>query len=179
MMAGYTVLTNEIIEQLKGDADAVSHVFMPVGVGGLAAAMVYPFWKHLNEKLCRLVTVESVFSSCFLTSIAAGRSTLVNVEEETLMAGLSCGEPSSLAWSMLHDVLSHCVAITDDAVKPLMRYFHGIGIEAGECATSGLAALLQLKDNASPGFLSDFGLDENSVVVLIGCEVSCTMNACD
>ena len=60
--------------------------------------------------------------------------------------------------------------VTDDAVVPLMRYLHGLGIEAGECATSGLAALLQLHAHASPEFLSQFGLNADSVVVLIGCE---------
>ena len=164
------MLTGEIIEQLGADAGAVTHMFMPVGVGGLAAAMAYPFWQLQDERLCRLVTVESLFSACFLTSIARGEATLVDVEEETLMAGLSCGEPSSLAWSMLREVLSDCVAITDDAVVPLMRYLHGLGIEAGECATSGLAALLQLHAHASPEFLAQFGLDADSVVVLIGCE---------
>ena len=53
-------------------------------------------------------------SACFLESIAAQTPTLVDITEETLMAGLS-GEVSQLAWELLQPSLSHCLAI-DDAV---------------------------------------------------------------
>ena len=56
------------------------------------------------------------------------------------MAGLSCGEVSDLAWDILKPTVSHCVTIGDEAVAPLMRWFHDRtpSIEAGECSTSAL-----------------------------------------
>ena len=86
------------------------------------------------------------------------------------MAGLSCGEVSSLAWGMLKPLVSHAAAITDDAVRPLMQYLHAQGIEAGECATSGLATLLQIHANANEDMKRHIGLGPDSVVLLIGCE---------
>ena len=84
-------------------------------------------------------------------SIVAGTPTLIDTVEETLMAGLSCGEVS-MAWQILQPTLRHCVTISDDAVWPLMRWFHHRKplIEAGECSTSGLL-LLQAHADGRPG----------------------------
>ena len=86
------------------------------------------------------------------------------------MAGLSCGEISLVAWEILQPTLSHSMAISDDAVAPLMRWFHQRtpSIEAGECATSGLAGMLQAHMN--PARWDEMGFDANSVVLLIGTE---------
>ena len=86
------------------------------------------------------------------------------------MAGLSCGEVSLVAWEILQPSLSHSMAISDEAVAPLMRWFHerSPSIEAGECSTSGLAGLLQAHKN--PQHWQSMGFGANSVVLLIGTE---------
>ena len=103
-------------------------------------------------------------SACFLKSIEAQTPTLFEISEETLMAGLSCGEVSHLAWDILRPSLSHCLSITDDAVAPLMRFLgheleDGLSIEAGECSTAGLAALLAA--NLDPNIWENLECDEN------------------
>lgn len=115
-----------------------------MGVGGLAAGIAAPLWDHMGDKLSSLISVESTMSCCFANSIEAGKPIYYNIEDETLMAGLSCGEVSPLAWEILQPTLTHCMAISDDSVAPLMRWFHARtpSIVAGECSTSGLAALL-------------------------------------
>lgn len=168
IMAGYTVMGKEIVDQL-GDT-RLTHAFLPVGVGGLAAGVAAPLWAHMEENLCNLISVESVMSPCFAVSIEAEKPTLFDITEETLMAGLSCGEVSILAWEILQPTLSHCMMISDKAVAPLMRWFHqhNPSIEAGECSTSGLAGLLQA--HRDPAKWQQLGFDENSVVLLIGTE---------
>ena len=171
VMAGYSVMSQEILAQM-GDIRP-THVFLPVGVGGLAAGVIAPLWQAMGDALCNIISVESNMSACFLESIEAQAPTLIEISEETLMAGLSCGEVSGLAWDVLQPTLSHCLSITDDAVAPLMRCLgQGLGndlsIEAGECSTAGLAALMAAKRN--PVLWSDLGFDENSIVLLIGTE---------
>ena len=168
IMAGYTVMGREIIDQLG--ADALTHAFLPIGVGGLAAGVAAPLWAHMGAQLCNLISIESTMSCCFADSIEAGRPTLFDITEETLMAGLSCGEVSLVAWEILQPALSHSMAISDEAVAPLMRWFHerSPSIEAGECSTSGLAGLLQAHKN--PQHWQSMGLKANSVVLLIGTE---------
>lgn len=168
IMAGYTVMTNEALSQMG--TIRPTHAFLPIGVGGLAAAVAAPLWHDMGDQLCHLISVESRLSSCFYDSIAAGAPTLFDITEETLMAGLSCGEVSILAWELLHETLSHCMTIGDDAVAPLMRWFQqrDLPIEAGECSTSGLAALLAA--HANPDHWQALNFDAESVILLIGTE---------
>ena len=171
VMAGYSVMSHEVLKQMEGMR--LTHAFLPVGVGGLAAGIVAPLWQSMGDKLCKVISIESDMSACFLKSIEAQTPIFLEISKETLMAGLSCGEVSQLAWDVLHPTLSHCLSITDDAVAPLMRFLgYGLGdnlsIEAGECSTAGLAALMAAKRD--PDLWLDLELDENSVVLLIGTE---------
>ena len=120
-----------------------------------------------------MISVESYMSACFLESIQTQTPQLVDIREETLMAGLSCGEISDLAWEILRPSLHHCVSITDHAIAPLMAgfadgAFGGGSIEAGECATAGVAALLAAKND--PALWQTLGFGPDSVVLLIGTE---------
>jgi diaminopropionate ammonia-lyase len=173
VLAGYSIISAEVMDQM-GD-QRPTHTFLPVGVGGLASGIVAPFWNDMNNDMCKAISVESAMSACFLESIRNDRPTLVDIAEETMMAGLSCGEISDLAWDLLRPTLSHCLSITDDGVAPLMQAFaHGqlttdsAKIEAGECSTSGLAALFAAATD--PAIKDRLGLDENSTVLLIGTE---------
>ena len=168
IMAGYTVMGAETISQM-GD-DRPTHALLPVGVGGLAAGVIAPLWQALDTDLGRMIAVESSMSACMHDSIVAATPTLIDTAEETLMAGLSCGEVSDVAWQILKPSLSHCITISDDAVRPLMRWFYhrSHSIEAGECSTSGLAALLQA--HADGAAWQEMGFDADSVVLLIGTE---------
>ena len=171
VMSGYSVMASETLEQV-GDQQ-LSHAFLPVGVGGLAGGIVARLWQATGERLCKIISVESDKSPCLQQSIVAKKPTLFDITEETLMAGLSCGEVSQLAWEVLQPTVSHCLSITDQAVAPLMRLLgHGLdgspSIEAGECATAGLSAMLAAKQDSN--LWSALGLDSDSVVLLIGTE---------
>ncbi len=167
VMAGYTVMSREILAQLGG---VPSHAMLPVGVGGLAAGIIAPLWQAAGSSLGHMIAVESHMSACMRDSLVAGAPTLVDITEETLMAGLSCGEVSDLAWDILKPTVSHCVTIGDEAVAPLMRWFHHRtdAIEAGECSTSGLAALLAM--HADGAAWEQLEMTPDSVVLLVGTE---------
>ena len=150
-----------------------THVFLPVGVGGMAAAVVAPFWHEMGANQPKAVSIESHMAACFLESIRAKKPKMVDIQEETMMAGLSCGEVSKIAWEMLQPTLSHCISITDDAVAPLMRLLktglESTGpIEGGECSTSGLASLLATRND--PAARASLGLNSESTVLLFGTE---------
>ena len=99
VMAGYTVMAREIMNQMGKERP--SHVFLPVGVGGMAAAVVAPFWHEMGANQPKAVSIESHMAACFLESIRAKKPKMVDIQEETMMAGLSCGEVSKIAWEML------------------------------------------------------------------------------
>ena len=93
----------------------------------------------------------------------------VDVEIETLMAGLSCGEVSTLAWSVIDQGIDALLAIGDEMVGPLMeRLDRESGIEAGESAVAGLAGLMGAMED--PELAGQLGLSDQSRVLLFGTE---------
>ena len=117
--------------------------------------------------------VEPEQANCLQLSARAGKPVAVTGALETLMAGLACGEVSSLAWQILSVGADDFLTISEDAVPATMRLlaagFAGDpAIEAGESAVPGLAAALIAR--ADPALSAALGLDASSRVLVIGTE---------
>ena len=93
----------------------------------------------------------------------------MDITTESVMAGLSCGEVSLIAWPIIAAGVSDFLAITDDRIGPLMRRLaHEESIIGGESAVAGLAGLIEArKDERLRGRL---GLTTQSRVLLFGTE---------
>lgn len=171
VMAGYTVMTNEVIDAMA-DAEPPSHVFVQGGVGGLAGAVFGHFWQHHGAARPRFIVVEPERAPCLMESAAAGRPTSVEITEETVMAGLSCGDPSLLAWDILVGCVDDFITIPDAAIGPLMKRlaFESAGgpIVAGESAVAGLAGLIAARGD--PALADALGLDAHARVLVFGTE---------
>jgi diaminopropionate ammonia-lyase len=172
VMEGYTVMTAEIVDQLPVGT-ALSHVFVQGGVGGLAGAVCSHFWQLMGVERPRFIVVEPDRADCLFQSAKNGKPTEVSITEETIMAGLSCGEISQLSWEILRVGTDDFLTISDSLVAPVMRLLaEGTGsdapIVAGESAVAGLAALIAARSNAH--LSTALGLDENSRVLIIGTE---------
>ena len=170
VMAGYGVMTSEICESLD---QPPTHVFLQGGVGGLAAGVVAGLRQHWGKQGPRVVIVEPELAACLFESGRSGEATTFAVQTETLMAGLSCGEPSGMAWEILAEEAADFLTIPDSIVAPcvrlLARPFAGdTAIEAGESAIAGLAALLAARQAAA--LSAKLRLDAQSRVLLIGSE---------
>jgi diaminopropionate ammonia-lyase len=165
VMAGYTVMVREILGEMK---EPPTHVIIQAGVGGLAASICAAFWSALGENRPRFIITESERAACIMESVRNQKPSHVNVAEETIMAGLSCGEISLIAWEILSRGACAVTTLPDDAVAPAMRVMAGLGIEAGECAVPGIITLMALAKD--PALFKAVGLDENSSILVFGCE---------
>ena len=170
VMAGYGVMCREVCDALEV---APSHVFLQGGVGGLAAAVAAVLRQHWRKNAPRVVVVEPELAACLIASAVAGEPITVEIEKETIMAGLSCGEPSEIAWQILREEASDFLTIPDAVVAPTMRMlargtYGDPPIEAGESAVAGLAALIAARQDAD--LSRKLGLDANSRVLLFGSE---------
>ncbi len=170
VMAGYTVIATEVLQQIK---HPLTHVFVQAGVGGLAAAVCARLWMKTGVDRPRIVIVESEHADCWLRSVQAGQPEPVSITHETVMAGLSCGEVSLLAWNVLSKCADHVITIPDDQIAPAMRLFADgemaqTKIEAGECAVPGALALMGVCDDAT--LKDELGINADSHILLLGCE---------
>ncbi|AUW05586.1 diaminopropionate ammonia-lyase [Vibrio campbellii] len=165
---GYTVMLSEIVEQLDGDIP--THVFVQGGVGGLASAVCGYFWDLWGAQRPRFIIVEPEQANCLQKSAQAGKPVVVEGDLETLMAGLACGEVSTLAWRILHNGADDFMTLSEDAIPQAMRFLaHGENrIEAGESAVPGFAAAVIARQDGS--YSQALGLGAESKVLVIGTE---------
>ncbi|MDD9857035.1 MAG: diaminopropionate ammonia-lyase [Gammaproteobacteria bacterium] len=174
VMAGYSVMMEEIVAQLPSRPPRAgagfTHVFVQGGVGGLAASVAAYLWEKWGAGRPRFIVVEPQLAACLFQSARQGRATEVRITEETVMAGLSCGEVSMLAWEVLSAAADDFLTIADDLVAPVMRMLaHGEArVEAGESAVAGLAACLAAC--ANPPLAAALGLNQRSQVLVFGTE---------
>lgn len=159
---GYTVMFEEIVDQLQGDIP--THLIVQGGVGGLAGAACAYFWQVWQEKRPILIIVEPEQANCLQQSARHNKPTVVDGELETLMAGLACGEVSLLAWDILSVGTDYFITINEETIAPTMKLLAKQDIEAGESAVPGLAAIII---GAKEG---RFDLNQNSKVLVLGTE---------
>lgn len=168
---GYTVMLAEIVEQLAGDIP--THVFIQGGVGGLASAVCGYFWDCWGQRRPRFLVVEPEQANCLQMSAKAGGVVAVEGDLETIMAGLACGEVSSLAWEILSNGADDFLTISEDTVAPTMKflaqgYHQDAKVEAGESAVPGLSAVILGAQDSQ--LRSQLGLDSNSKILVLGTE---------
>lgn len=171
VMAGYSLIAREAVEQMA--AVRPTHVLVQAGVGGVAAAVCAELRDAWGADAPRFVVVEPALAACLLASARHGARTEVAITGETVMAGLSCGDPSPLAWEILVAGADDFVAVGDALVPPAMILLaDGVDgdppVVAGESGVAGLAFLLAARDDA--GLRTALGLDAASRVLLIGTE---------
>jgi diaminopropionate ammonia-lyase len=172
VMAGYTVMTGEAMDQLP-DNLTPTHVFIQGGCGGLAGTVCADLWRRYGLARPRTVVVEPESAACLYLSALAGEPRVASITAESLMAGLSCGEVSLVGWQILALGAQDFVTITDESVAPLMRLlaennWGDQAIVAGESAIAGLAGLIAAR--ADPQLSDKLGLSQNSHVLLFGTE---------
>jgi diaminopropionate ammonia-lyase len=143
IVGGYETMFAEIDAQLfAADVSPVDLVCVQVGVGSLAQAAV----AHYRSSALaapgrpRLLSVEPDTAACLLRSLAD--DALVSVPTGvTVMNGLNCGTPSSIAWPCLRGGLDAAITVTDDEARKAIASLASAGVAAGPSGAAGLAGL--------------------------------------
>ena len=176
IMLGYTTLFREMeksVDQSKDMDMEIDTVFLPAGVGGLAAAGTSYYVQKYGESRPALVCVEPLASDCFLESTLHGEGNPLPAlgDQKSIMAGLNCGIPSPIAWPIIRDGMDLFLSISDDYALQAMRLYHEQGVVSGESGASGLAGLLALmKSDKLREAKEKLGINERSKILLINTE---------
>ncbi len=169
-MAGYSVMMKEIVDQINNES--ITHVFLQAGVGGMAGAMVAGVARYLKN-IPKIIVVEPDSAACVMKSIESGKIEKVQIVRESLMGGMSCGEPSLVPWKILKKSVNNCISLPDDDIGKAMKLFANASfgndkIIAGENAAPGVISLIACCNDEK--IRNSINLDSNSSVLLIGCE---------
>lgn len=140
---GYATIFSEVDEQLSASGAAPpTAVFVPIGVGAIAAATV-SWLRRPGAPPARLLGVEPNEAACALASARAGRVVTLPGEQRSIMAGLNCGTPSHVAWPRVAAGIDVFITVSDDQAREAMRLFASAGIESGESGAASLAGAVQ------------------------------------
>ena len=169
-MAGYSVMMKEIVDQINNEE--ITHIFLQAGVGGMAGAMVAGSARYLKN-IPKMIVVEPDSVACVMESIKTGKIEKINIERESLMGGMSCGEPSLVPWKILKKSVNNCISLPDDDIGKAMKLFANASfgddkIIAGENSAPGVISLIASCNDEN--IKNKINLNSSSNILLIGCE---------
>ncbi len=178
IMQGYTTMALEAWEQLEQRQEKPTHIFIQAGVGSLAAAVVAFFVNAYPKERPRLVIVEPETVDCIFRTAQAGDGKLhpVTGAYHSIMAGLSCGEPSTLAWPVLGDYAYGYLSCSDSIAAKGMRILGAplpgdSRVISGESGAVGLGAAVEILQRPQYAQIrKQLGLDENSRILCFSTE---------
>ncbi|MBB4066163.1 diaminopropionate ammonia-lyase [Gellertiella hungarica] len=170
VMQGYTAIVHEALKALP---EPPTHVFVQVGVGGIAAAVAAHFALALGSDRPFFVAVDPARAACMVESARAGRPVAVPPGEPTVMAMLDCYEPSLVAWRILSRVGDAFMTVDEeDAVAVMRRLASPLGgdpaVIAGESGGVGLAGLMRAA--CDPAIREALGLGPSSRIFVVNTE---------
>ncbi|MCP2041848.1 diaminopropionate ammonia-lyase [Neisseria sp. HSC-16F19] len=176
IMQGYTTLVAEAAAQWDAPP---THVFLQAGVGSFAAAVAACLHALLGDACPKIVIVEAEQAACYHRSMSAndGQAHAVGGDMSTIMAGLACGEVSTLAWPFLRDHSTAFAAVADCVSAEGMRVLAAPkpgtdpAILSGESGAVGLGLLYALCSR--PAYAAEraqLQLDDKARVLCINTE---------
>ena len=178
IMQGYLTLAAEILEQMRAASIRPTHCFLQAGVGSFAAAVAGFLVAALGDAAPHIIVVEPHAANCFYQSAVAGdgKAHAVGGSLQTLMAGLACGEPSTLAWNILKDYTTAFMSCPDYVAANGMRMLAApvVGdqpVVSGESGAAGAGALHWLTCHPAAAEQREaLGLNAEASVLLISTE---------
>lgn len=176
IMQGYTTMAYEASLQLQSIRP--THIFLQAGVGSMAAAVTAFFANLYREdpEKPKIYIVEPTKADCLYRSALAGSLQKISGDLDSIMAGLCCGEPCTVAWEILKEHVSGFFSVSDDITEKGMRSLaRGLGTDpsvvSGEsgAVTTGLVAELMTNPDCCE-YSRAIGLNRNSRVLCFSTE---------
>lgn len=169
VMAGYALLTRELVSQFRDEAmDRPSHLFVQAGVGGLAAAMAGGLHDSMREPK-KILVVEPESAACVAAALDAGHPVHISGDLHTCAEMLSCGLASASALEVLlrHD--AQVILVGEEQLQTAVSVMRdSAGPRTTSSGAAGLAGFLHVA--ASHELRTAHRLGSNSCVLLVASE---------
>jgi diaminopropionate ammonia-lyase len=179
IMQGYGTMASEASDQLRQiGVNRPTHVFVQAGVGSLAGAVVGYFTNLYPQDPPKFIVMEARAADCLYRSALAGDGAPRTVDGDltTIMAGLACGEPNTIAWDILRNHVAAFVSCPDWVAARGMRML-GVPVKgdpvviSGESGAVGMGLIAALMETDRYADLRQaIGLDRFSQVLMFSTE---------
>jgi diaminopropionate ammonia-lyase len=187
IVEGYGTLLAEVDQQFaERELPGPDLVSVPVGVGSLAQAVVTHYRRGervpggaggvgglggtRGGKAPAVLAVEPETAAGVLASLHAGARQSVPTAG-TVMAGLNCGTPSSLAWPVLAGGLDAAIAVPDQQATEAGADLGRLGVRSGPSGAASLAGVrAALTGAGARARRAGLGVTASSVVLLLSTE---------
>ena len=173
IMLGYTTMVQEFFEQTS---DWPTHVIAQAGVGSFAASIFSTFIRSDKQKP-KFILLEPSGAACFFNSVKIGdKKPHLTPNLNTMMAGLSCGMPSILAWDIIVSISDFFTICEDNiAIKGMQILSQPLQgdplIISGESGAVPIGFLHEVATNSLYSDLRDhLELDTSSKVLFFSTE---------
>ncbi len=179
IMQGYASMGLEALEQIKKEnKEKPTHVLVQAGVGAMAGATTAIVAGYYGTDCPHIIVVEPEKANCVFRTAKAndGELHFVTGDMDSIMAGLACGEPSTIAWPILKDYAQSFIScpeyISAKGMRMLASPDHGdpkvVSGESG-AVTFGIIAETMMNPKLAD-IKKALQLDENSVVLCFSTE---------
>ena len=158
--------------------DKPTHVFRQAGVGSFASSVLGYMVSLYGQSHPSFTILEPDQAACIYESAKAGDGLphAVHGDLQTIMAGLACGEPSTISWVLLRDYADLYASCSDEVSELGMRILGNplLGdpsIISGESGAIGMGFLKLIMHSDQYRAVRDkLHLNENSIILLINTE---------
>lgn len=178
IMQGYLTMAYETYQSIKMNGTLPTHIFLQAGVGSFAAAMTGFFINIMKKNPPIIILVEPNKANCLFKTarINDGELHSINGDLDSIMAGLCCGEPSSIAWDILSSYVNYFLSVDDKYAAHGMRVL-GNPLEDDKKIISGESGAVTLgivhklmTDKTLKKYKNLIGLNEQSIVLCFSTE---------
>lgn len=175
IMQGYGTLGYEVYGQLR---ERPTHIFLQAGVGSMAGAITGFFSSLYREDRPIITIVEPNKADCLFRTAQAndGKRHFVTGQMDTIMAGLACGEPCSIAWQVLKNYADHFISCPDYVAAKGMRILGNPTqgderVISGESGAAAFGCVAEIMTNPMCKHIKDeLQLNENSRALFFSTE---------
>ena len=175
IMQGYCTMGLEAYEQIP---EKPTHIFLQAGVGSMAGAIAGLFAALYGEDRPIVTIVEPSKADCIFRTAQAndGKLRFVAGDMDTIMAGLACGEPCSIAWNVLKDHADHFISCPDYVAAKGMRILGNPAgrddrVISGESGASCFGCVAEIMTNPELTHIREkLALNETSRVLFFSTE---------
>lgn len=175
IMQGYLTMALEAVESMN---EIPTHVFLQAGVGSMAGALAGFFADHYGENKPIITITEPNNADCIFRTAQANDGVLHSVTGSlnTIMAGLACGVPCTIAYEELDAHAENYISMPDYVAANGMRILgnpsgNDMRITSGESGASTLGFVYELMTNSSLDYIrSALKIDRTSNILCFSTE---------